>query len=110
MNRKPRFYNALEALVGAEKLAGGCTDGPISKINPVDGLDLPTDEEVQIKLTSMINDWNAQEYSRKRAEVYDSYGNQLDMLFHDMTAGKGDKTGKWYEAIAKVKSDHPKPE
>ena len=31
------------------------------------------------------------------------------MLFHDMTSGKGDKTGEWYKAIAKVKSDHPKP-
>ena len=34
---------------------------------------------------------------------------QLDMLYHDMTAGKGDKTGDWYTAIAKVKSDNPKP-
>ena len=36
-------------------------------------------------------------------------GEQLDMLFHDMTAGKGDKTGEWYKAVAKVKTDNPKP-
>ena len=34
---------------------------------------------------------------------------QLDMLFHDMTADKGDKTGEWYKAVAKVKADNPKP-
>ena len=31
------------------------------------------------------------------------------MLFHDMTAGKGTKDGEWYKAVAKVKSDNPKP-
>ena len=29
---------------------------------------------------------------------------------HDMTAGKGDKTGEWYKAVNKVKTDNPKPE
>ena len=31
------------------------------------------------------------------------------MLYHDMTAGKGDKTGDWYKAVKKVKDDNPKP-
>jgi len=48
-------------------------------------------------------------YKEKRVDAYGSIGDQLDMLFHDMTAGKGDKTGDWYAAIAKVKSDNPKP-
>ena len=26
------------------------------------------------------------------------------MLYHDMTAGKGDKTGDWYKAIKKVRT------
>ena len=41
---------------------------------------------------------------------YGSFGDQLDQLFHDMTAGKGDKTGEWYKSVSKVKTDHPKPE
>ena len=49
-------------------------------------------------------------YKEKRADAYGSIGDQLDMLFHDMTSGKGDKTGAWYAAIAKVKTDNPKPE
>jgi len=40
---------------------------------------------------------------------YTTVENQLDMLFHDMTAGKGTKDGEWYKAIAKVKTDNPKP-
>lgn len=45
-----------------------------------------------------------------RREAYAELADQLDQLFHDMTADKGDKTGSWYAAIAKVKSDNPKPE
>ena len=43
-----------------------------------------------------------------RRAQYPKIVDQLDMLFHDMTAGKSDKTGTWYAAIAKVKSDNPK--
>ena len=49
-------------------------------------------------------------YITARQAEYPSIGDQLDMLFHDMTADKGDKTGDWYEAIEKVKEDNPKPE
>jgi hypothetical protein len=48
-------------------------------------------------------------YRRDRRKAYAPIGDQLDMLFHDMTAGKCDKTGDWYAAIAKVKLDNPKP-
>ena len=49
------------------------------------------------------------EWWKKIKKAYTSIGDQLDMLFHDMTAGKGDKTGEWYKAIVKVKADNPKP-
>ena len=48
-------------------------------------------------------------YVRDRQESYPALGEQLDMLYHDMTAGKGDKTGDWYKAVKKVKDDNPKP-
>ena len=44
-----------------------------------------------------------------RLNSYTILREQLDMLFHDMTTGKGDKTGEWYKAVAKVKTDNPKP-
>ena len=52
----------------------------------------------------------ASAYIVKRLDAYPQIADQLDMLFHDMAAGKGDKTGSWYSAIAKVKSDNAKPE
>ena len=48
-------------------------------------------------------------YKRARQESYPAISEQLDLLFHDMTAGKGDKTGEWYKAVNKVKTDNPKP-
>ena len=48
-------------------------------------------------------------YARARQEAYPALPEQLDMLYHDMTAGKGDKTGDWYKALKKVKDDNPKP-
>ena len=40
---------------------------------------------------------------------YDSYGNQLDMLYADMLAGKLDTTGTWATHIKAVKDANPKP-
>ena len=54
----------------------------------------------------MISDWDANQYQRDRQ--YPQLGEQLDLLFHDMTSGKGTKSGEWYKAIAKVKADNPK--
>ena len=48
-------------------------------------------------------------YARARLDSYGSWNEQLDLLYHDMTAGKGDKTGDWYKAVKKVKDDNPKP-
>ena len=48
------------------------------------------------------------EYARKRAAEYPDLAEQFDLLFHDKTSGKGDKTGEWYKAVNKVKTDNPK--
>ena len=48
-------------------------------------------------------------YKSARKKAYAEIGDQLDQLYHDMAAGKADKTGDWYAAIAKIKSDNPKP-
>ena len=55
--------------------------------------------------------WEEQQfgYIEARQSAYGSIGDQLDMLYHDMEAGKGDKTGEWFKAIKKVKDDNPKP-
>ena len=44
-------------------------------------------------------------YQRDRATAYPSISDQLDLQYWDQVNG----TTKWKEAIAKVKSDNPKP-
>jgi len=60
-------------------------------------------EEYNAYLTSIA-------YIAQRVAEYPTTGDQLDLLYHDMTAGKSDKTGQWYTVIAKIKTDNPKPE
>ena len=43
-----------------------------------------------------------------RKKAYGSIESQLDLLYHDMTADKGDKTGEWYKAMKAVKTANPK--
>jgi len=40
---------------------------------------------------------------------YDTVGNQLDMLYKDLVAGKLDATGTWAKHIKAVKDANPKP-
>ena len=48
---------------------------------------------------------DAEEYKRKRAEEYPDWRVQLDLQYWDQVNG----TTKWKDAIAKIKSDNPKP-
>ena len=41
--------------------------------------------------------------------IYASFGDQLDMLYADMLAGKLDTTGTWATHIKAVKDAYPKP-
>jgi len=44
----------------------------------------------------------------KRAKEYKELKEQLDLLYHDMVADKGDKTGEWFKHIKAVKDANPK--
>ena len=66
--------------------------------------DQAIEDRAQYKLDAQDNG-----YVRDRQQSYPALGEQLDMLYHDMTADKGDKTGEWYKAVKKVKDDNPKP-
>ena len=69
----------------------------------------PTEKEINDKIVELQAEYNAKKYQRDRASKYPAIQEQLDLLYHDMTAGKGDKTGEWYKAVNKVKTDNPKP-
>jgi len=44
----------------------------------------------------------------KRKTEYKDFGHQLDLLYHDMTAGKLDGTGEWHKHIKAVKDANTK--
>ena len=43
------------------------------------------------------------------SKTYDTIGNQLDMIYADLVAGKLDTTGTWASHIKSVKDANPKP-
>ena len=47
--------------------------------------------------------------TRNGSTIYASFGDQLDMLYADMLAGKLDTTGTWATHIKSVKDANPKP-
>ena len=74
----------------------------------VDGLTKPTDEQIASYETA----GNAAEalsgVLAKRQTEYKDFGHQLDLLYHDMTAGKLDNTGEWHKHIKAVKDANSK--
>ena len=99
------YYNAVIELVGINNVIGGNVNGPISKIEFVEGFtDLPTEEQIQSKMSELQADYDSKQYQRDRQ--YPSIQDQLDMLYWDRKNG----TKTWEESIDKVKSDNPKPE
>ena len=79
--------------------------GPVTKVGDEwilpEGKKLPTQAEIDAKRKELQDDYDSKQYQRDR--MYPQLGEQLDLLFHDMTSGKGDKTGEWYKAISKIK-------
>ena len=45
---------------------------------------------------------------RTRKSAYGDIGDQLDLLYKDMLADKGDKSGEWFKAIKAIKAANPK--
>lgn len=74
-------------------------------------LEFSDDDYAQAKIDLGNYKWEQQQfgYIQARQEAYGSIGDQLDQLYWDIDAGKLDKTGAWYKAIKKVKTDNPKP-
>ena len=71
---------------------------------------LPTEQECLDGLKALQDDWDERNkaYKLNRKKEYPVLREQLDLLYHDITAGKLDATGEWHKAIKKVKDDKPK--
>ena len=85
----------------------GCSNNDINKIHWHDGNPKKlTKEQIQAKYDELVETNKKLQYQRDRADAYPSIQEQLDMQYWDAVNG----TKKWQEAVAKVKTDNPKPE
>ena len=72
-----------------------------------DGNKVTLDEDAITTKANQLTAANA--YIVKRQAAYPQLAEQFDMLFHDIAANKVTTDGELYKALAKVKSDNPKP-
>ena len=74
----------------------------------VDGLTKPTDSQLASYETAGNTEEKNNTVRATRKEAYGDIGDQLDLLYKDMLAGKGDSTGEWFKSIKAVKDANPK--
>ena len=74
----------------------------------VSGVSKPTDSQLNAFASNATKELNNAAVRNTRKTAYGSIGDQLDLLYKDMLANKGDKTGEWFKAVKKVKDDNPK--
>mgnify|MGYP001187173441 FL=1 len=74
----------------------------------ISGLAEPTADQLASYESAGNTDETLQGVLNTRAVAYPELKEQLDLLYHDMAADKGDKTGEWFKAVKKVKDDNPK--
>ena len=79
-----------------------------------DGKSVSLDQsKIDAARTTLNDEAAAVKYKTDRttngSTVYASFGDQLDMLYKDIVAGKLDTTGTWATHIKAVKDANPKP-
>ena len=73
-----------------------------------DGLAKPTDSQIASYETAGNSAEALFNVLAKRKKEYKDFGHQLDLLYHDMTAGKLDNSGEWHKHIKAVKDANSK--
>ena len=104
LGRTPDFKTEVKLV---DDFVGGVSKPYIAEWNAKDKAK-PTDSQLnalESEATKLKNN-NLIRITRKKS--YGSVGDQLDLLYKDMIAGKGDSTGEWFKAVKKVKDDNPK--
>tara|TARA_R100000544_G_scaffold25651_1_gene13078 strand:+ start:205 stop:582 length:378 start_codon:yes stop_codon:yes gene_type:complete len=64
--------------------------------------------QVSTEQAALQTTYDGLAYARARAKAYAEIKEQLDLLYHDMAADKGDKTGEWFKHIKAVKDANSK--
>ena len=76
----------------------------------VSGVSKPTDSQLNALASNATKELNNAGVRNTRKTAYGKIGDQLDLLYKDMLAGKGDSTGEWFKSIKAVKDANPKEE
>ena len=74
----------------------------------VSGLSKPSDSKIAEYETAGNTQETLNGVLAKRKTEYKDFGYQLDLLYHDMTAGKLDNSGEWHKHIKAVKDANSK--
>ena len=83
-------------------------DGDYIKTWNVSGVTKPTDSQLNALASTATPEQNNYAIRKTRKRAYGTIGDQLDLLYKDMVAGKLDTTGEWAKAIKAVKDSNPK--
>ena len=67
-----------------------------------------SEADILSKQKELVTTYENNAYQRSRAVEYPEIKEQLDLLYKDMLADKGDKTGAWFAAVKAVKDKYPK--
>ena len=99
------IYKAYSTVVSIDDSAGAFDK---------DGKSVTLDQsKIDAARTTLDTEAAAIKYQTDRttdgSTIYASFGDQLDMLYADMLAGKLDTTGTWATHIKAVKDANPKP-
>ena len=89
----------------AECVVGGHS---LDEIKWLDGTTPISKSDIEAKMAELKTEYDNNKYQRDRAVAYKQLKEQLDLLYHDMVADKGDKTGEWFKHIKAVKDANPK--
>jgi hypothetical protein len=100
MAQRPIIENALHNLrPGA---SWGVIEGEIEWYS--EDIDQPSPKEIEDEISKLQQEWNSEEYLRKRKSSYPPIAEQLDMLYWDMV----NKTSIWKDQIDLIKLTYPK--
>ena len=112
LNKKVKLYLEANSKIYKDELENYKlqNDGSGDYIHTwnVSGLSNPTDSQLATYETAGNTETNNDVIRATRRLAYGTIGDQLDLLYKDMVAGKLDTTGEWAKAIKAVKDDNPK--
>jgi hypothetical protein len=66
-------------------------------------------DQIHTEIQRLQTDYDNKTYQRQRSAEYPKIVDQLDLLYHDIKAGKLE-SGNWIAVIESVKHQFPKPE